>query len=176
MVASSCVTTIMILNYHHRMADTHEMPEWVSISSRRTFINIFLNSYFLDFSSVSPVAALAAEDVKTRRKNNKEDNHDGQEDEGAGHQGDLLQVSALQCSGHGRWLQKIHAAENSSQHSSPSQPRDSFTNKPGDSEVNIIIIVCEAVTHRHISCVFSSNFFLLNLFIWLQIDQNHPLF
>ena len=29
MVASSCVTTIMILNYHHRMADTHEMPDWV---------------------------------------------------------------------------------------------------------------------------------------------------
>ena len=29
MVASSCITTIMILNYHHRLADTHEMPEWV---------------------------------------------------------------------------------------------------------------------------------------------------
>ena len=31
MVASSCVTTIMILNYHHRMADTHEMPDWVAV-------------------------------------------------------------------------------------------------------------------------------------------------
>ena len=30
MVASSVVTTIMILNYHHRLADTHEMPPWVS--------------------------------------------------------------------------------------------------------------------------------------------------
>merc|ERR1712008_600600 len=29
MVASSVVTTIMILNYHHRLADTHEMPPWV---------------------------------------------------------------------------------------------------------------------------------------------------
>ena len=29
MVASSCITTILILNYHHRLADTHEMPEWV---------------------------------------------------------------------------------------------------------------------------------------------------
>ncbi|XP_071743911.1 neuronal acetylcholine receptor subunit alpha-7 isoform X29 [Lepeophtheirus salmonis] len=29
MVASSVVTTIMILNYHHRLADTHEMPNWV---------------------------------------------------------------------------------------------------------------------------------------------------
>ena len=32
MVASSVVTTIMVLNYHHRLVDTHEMPDWVSIS------------------------------------------------------------------------------------------------------------------------------------------------
>ena len=31
MVASSVVTTIMILNYHHRQADTHQMPAWVSM-------------------------------------------------------------------------------------------------------------------------------------------------
>jgi len=31
MVASSCVTTIMVLNYHHRMADTHDMPDWVQM-------------------------------------------------------------------------------------------------------------------------------------------------
>ena len=30
------------------------------------------------------------------RENHSEDNHDGQQDEGAGHEGDLLQVSALQ--------------------------------------------------------------------------------
>ena len=29
MVASSVVTTIMILNYHHRKAHTHHMPDWV---------------------------------------------------------------------------------------------------------------------------------------------------
>ena len=29
MVAASVVTTIMILNYHHRLADTHDMPAWV---------------------------------------------------------------------------------------------------------------------------------------------------
>ena len=29
MVASSVVTTIMVLNYHHRMVDTHDMPDWV---------------------------------------------------------------------------------------------------------------------------------------------------
>jgi len=31
MVAASVVTTILVLNYHHRLADTHEMPEWVQI-------------------------------------------------------------------------------------------------------------------------------------------------
>ena len=31
MVAASVVTTILVLNYHHRHADTHEMPEWVFI-------------------------------------------------------------------------------------------------------------------------------------------------
>ena len=31
MVASSVVTTIMVLNYHHRMVDTHDMPDWVKM-------------------------------------------------------------------------------------------------------------------------------------------------
>lgn len=30
MVASSVVSTILILNYHHRNADTHEMSDWVN--------------------------------------------------------------------------------------------------------------------------------------------------
>jgi len=30
MVAGSCIATVMVLNYHHRLADTHEMPDWVS--------------------------------------------------------------------------------------------------------------------------------------------------
>ncbi|CAH1394365.1 unnamed protein product [Nezara viridula] len=29
MVASSVVSTILILNYHHRNADTHEMSPWI---------------------------------------------------------------------------------------------------------------------------------------------------
>lgn len=29
MVASSVVSTILILNFHHRNSDTHEMSEWV---------------------------------------------------------------------------------------------------------------------------------------------------
>ena len=31
MVASSVVTTIMVLNYHHRMVETHDMPDWVKM-------------------------------------------------------------------------------------------------------------------------------------------------
>ncbi|XP_031624539.1 neuronal acetylcholine receptor subunit alpha-7-like [Contarinia nasturtii] len=31
MVASSVVSTILILNYHHRSADTHEMSDWVRL-------------------------------------------------------------------------------------------------------------------------------------------------
>lgn len=37
MVASSVVSTIMILNYHHRNADTHVMSKWVI----KTFYYIF---------------------------------------------------------------------------------------------------------------------------------------
>lgn len=33
MVASSVVSTILILNYHHRNSDTHEMSDWVSFTS-----------------------------------------------------------------------------------------------------------------------------------------------
>lgn len=32
MVASSVVLTVVVLNYHHRTADIHEMPQWVNKS------------------------------------------------------------------------------------------------------------------------------------------------
>lgn len=38
MVASSVVSTILILNYHHRNADTHEMSEWVSEIGRNKVV------------------------------------------------------------------------------------------------------------------------------------------
>merc|ERR1719245_1545885 len=31
MVACSVVTTILVLNYHHRLQDTHDMPDWVQV-------------------------------------------------------------------------------------------------------------------------------------------------
>ena len=49
-----------------------------------------------------PVAPLAPQDGQAGREDHQEDHHDGQEDEGAGHQGDLLQVVTFQCTGHGR--------------------------------------------------------------------------
>ena len=30
MVASSVLLTVLVLNYHHRHPDTHNMPTWVS--------------------------------------------------------------------------------------------------------------------------------------------------
>ena len=47
MVASSVVTTIMILNYHHRQADTHEMPHWVSHLS--TLLDFRIETELINF-------------------------------------------------------------------------------------------------------------------------------
>lgn len=40
MVASSVVSTILILNYHHRNADTHEMSDWVSFEKENQVVGI----------------------------------------------------------------------------------------------------------------------------------------
>lgn len=38
MVASSVVSTILILNYHHRNANTHEMSDWVSSYAKLKYL------------------------------------------------------------------------------------------------------------------------------------------
>jgi len=43
MVASSVVSTILILNYHHRNADTHEMSTWVSFPNILSYSKISYN-------------------------------------------------------------------------------------------------------------------------------------
>ena len=49
-------------------------------------------------NGISSVASMGSQDGPTWREDHPEDNHDGQEDEGVGYQGDLLQVAALQRS------------------------------------------------------------------------------
>ncbi|KAJ8872103.1 hypothetical protein PR048_025704 [Dryococelus australis] len=41
MVASSVVLTVVVLNYHHRTADIHEMPQWVSIGASAHLTRLF---------------------------------------------------------------------------------------------------------------------------------------
>ena len=50
MVAASVVTTILILNYHHRNQQTHTMPYWVRLPNRGadTIILTLLNRYLAD--------------------------------------------------------------------------------------------------------------------------------
>lgn len=45
MVASSVVLTVVVLNYHHRTADIHEMPQWVSVAHNATINSLTLSYY-----------------------------------------------------------------------------------------------------------------------------------
>ena len=62
MVASSVVTTIMILNYHHRKADTHNMPSWVRV--------IFLQwiPWFLRMSRPGEAITLKSMQIQNKMK------------------------------------------------------------------------------------------------------------
>ena len=48
------------------------------------------------------MASMVIENVTARRQADVEDYHDAEQDEGVGHEGDLLQVSLGECSRHGR--------------------------------------------------------------------------
>lgn len=50
MVASSVVSTILILNYHHRNADTHEMSEWVKFDEKNCYSKLNHYHIFVDKS------------------------------------------------------------------------------------------------------------------------------
>ena len=148
-------TTIMILNYHHRMADTHNMPDWVSSDSpSRCCLNKQTSPTYWSSSDppagqcgLPPVAALAPQDGPAGREDHQEDHHDGQEDEGARHQGNLLQVVALQCSGYGRWFPAIHLAENySSRTNSPPKSCETISEQSRNTQVRlgweVLFVVC----------------------------------
>ena len=47
------------------------------------------------------MVAMVTSHEQTRGENHQEDHHDGKQDEGAGHEGDILQVSVVQCAGYG---------------------------------------------------------------------------
>ena len=49
---------------------------------------------------IPAVDPLVPQDVPPRREDHQEDNHDAEEDEGDGAEGDILQVAAGQRSGH----------------------------------------------------------------------------
>ena len=97
MVAASCVTTIMVLNYHHRLVDTHEMPDWVIIDP-----GVCLSIPDISGSAnLSTMDALVSSDVPTWRKNYQKDNSNAEEDERTGQEGNEVKVPPRQCPRHG---------------------------------------------------------------------------
>lgn len=68
MVASSVVSTILILNYHHRNADSHEMSDWVrSFTLSFTTIHIcMIDHLILDSCYIFILVAMHSTNVETR--------------------------------------------------------------------------------------------------------------
>lgn len=58
MVASSVVSTILILNYHHRNADTHEMSAWVMTKIKNNSLRVNFSVRFTDKGCVLVLATL----------------------------------------------------------------------------------------------------------------------
>ena len=96
MVASSVVTTIMILNFHHRKPETHSMPDWVGTGTEGLHSNISA----LDTVAVSQLDPLAVENEKAGTFSDPEDFADETKPGGAAGKFQLCQ-SALRCSRHG---------------------------------------------------------------------------
>ncbi len=117
MVASSVVTTIMILNYHHRLADTHEMPPWVrwSIGQMvnwynpkfgilKTRHNVHNNKNPL-FTGAMPLLAMdpvGATHGPPGGEDHPQNYHDAEQNEGARPEGAQLQEPPGQRPWHGR--------------------------------------------------------------------------
>ena len=97
MVAASCVTTIMVLNYHHRLVDTHEMPDWVIMDAG---IHLPMQD-LLGSANLSAMDPLVPSYVQTWRKNYEKDNTNAEKDERPGQEGTEVQVPPGQCPGHG---------------------------------------------------------------------------
>ena len=77
MVAASVVTTILVLNYHHRLADTHEMPDWVfQRFLTQLLLHVFLCSGSEDFPAMD---SLDAENVSPRREDNEKEHPHAEE-------------------------------------------------------------------------------------------------
>lgn len=103
MVASSVVLTVVVLNYHHRTADIHEMPPWVC-QRPKAIPNWILKScyFFADQIRFPTMAALDIAHGSAWSKDHAQVNIIKQSHERAGAEGTFFQILTSQCSWY-RW-------------------------------------------------------------------------